>query len=224
MIRRREFITLLGGAAAAWPLAARAQQPSDAGDRRAHARGENDAQARLALTLRQGLERIGLERGPQLTDRIPLGRGRCRLFADTATELLALAPDVIVANPASPSAPAAGGDRGNADRVRAAIDPVGAGFVDSLARPGGNATGFTIFELCLGAKWLELLKGDRAEFDAIAACAINPAPELASLPQFRRRGRSGSDLSVIDLNDANASRARLIAEFAQGSNGGLILT
>ena len=162
-MKRREFITLLGGAAAAWPLAARAQQPSACGASACSMMPlADDPEAQSYVTaFQQGMQRIGLESWDEIfADRHCAGRGddadRWRRYA---AELVALSPDVIVA---------AGGPIVGADASRRpapsrscsrnAIDPVGAGFVESLARPGGNVTGFTQFEYGLGGKWLELLK------------------------------------------------------------------
>ena len=145
--------------AAAWPLAARAQQPSDAADRYIHDLASDDAegQSRNAAFL-QGC-RSWAGRRPQRADRLSLGaNNRSRPHAQSTADLLALSPDVVVAATApivvvlrqvSRTVPIAFG---------AVIDPVGSGLVASLARPGGNATGFIMFEYGIAAKWLELLK------------------------------------------------------------------
>jgi putative ABC transport system substrate-binding protein len=159
-MRRREFITLLGGAAAAWPLAARAQQgeqmrrigvlaywPAD----------DPEGQARLAA-FTQALKQLGWSDGRNL--RIET---RSTANADElrrhAAELAALAPDVLVgATGTATAAPLLQATRTVPIVFVTVIDPVGAGFVASLARPGGNATGFTMFEYGMSAKWLQLLK------------------------------------------------------------------
>ena len=161
-MRRREFITLLGGAAAAWPLAARAQQ----GERMRRigvlmscAADDPEAQARIAAFL-QGLQQLGWTDGRNVRIDYPLGRAAMPSdIRRYAAELVALAPDVILAI----------GSRDRGGRCcrrpapcrscsRSVADPVGAGFVESLARPGGNATGFMQFEYGMSGKWLELLK------------------------------------------------------------------
>ena len=161
MIRRRQFITLLGGAAAAWPVAARAQQAERMrriGVLMAAAADDPEAQARIAAFL-QGLQQLGWTDGRNVRIDYPLGRGQCRpTFADYAAELVALAPDVILATGASTVAPLLQATRTVPIVFAVVADPVGAGFVESLARPGGNATGFTQFEYSLSGKWLELLK------------------------------------------------------------------
>src|SRR5215472_14123466 len=157
-VKRRDFVSLLGGAAA-WPLAARAQQR----ERMRHigvlmttAAGDPEGQARIAAFL-QGLQQWGWTVGGNV-------RMDIRFAADNAAtrkqanDLASLAPDVILAN----SSAAVGSllqATGTVPIVFALVaDPVGAGFVDSLARPGGNATGLMLYEYGIGAKWLELLK------------------------------------------------------------------
>jgi len=135
-----------------------------------------------------------------------------------------LAPDVIVANASVTVAALQQVTRQVPIVFAGVIDPVGGGFVKSLARPGGNTTGFTIFEYAIGAKWLELLKGIAP---SLTRAAVLRDPNLAAgIGQFaaiQAVAPVGMDLSVVDLNDANAIE-RDVAEFAQGSNGGLILT
>ena len=158
-MRRREFITLLGGAAAAWPLAARAQQAERM--RRIGVliswRGDDpEAQARFAAFCR-GCSNWA---GPTAATcgSTPLGAGDADRIRRYAAELVALAPDVILATGGSTVAPLLQATRTVPIVFVNVIDPVGAGFVESLARPGGNATGFTSFEYGLSGKWLELLK------------------------------------------------------------------
>ena len=159
-MKRREFITLLGGAAAAWPLAARAQQAERMrriGVLMNLAADDAEGQGRVEAFL-QGLQELGWTDGRNVRIDYRWAAGDTDRFRRYAEELLALAPDVILA-----SASATVGALQQATRTVPIVfanvgDPVGAGFVDSLARPGGNATGFTYFEFGFGAKWLELLK------------------------------------------------------------------
>ena len=159
-MKRREFITLLGGAAAAWSLAAHAQQP----DRMRRigvlmnlAADDAEGQARIAAFV-QALQRLGWSDGRNLRIDHRWAAGDTDRFHRYAEELLALAPDVILAA-ATPSVQALQQATRTVPIVFAIVaDPVGAGFVDSLARPGGNATGFTPFEYGISGKWLELLK------------------------------------------------------------------
>jgi len=159
-MRRREFVTLIGGAAATWPLVARAQQTEQM--RRIGAlmnRGVDDpeGQARLAA-IKQGLAQSGWSDGRYVRIDVRWGEDDPERMRKYAAELVALSPDVIVA----------GGSLGvtSVQRVTSTLpivfagvgDPVGGGFVDTLARPGGNTTGFMLFEYSMSGKWLELLK------------------------------------------------------------------
>jgi ABC-type uncharacterized transport system substrate-binding protein len=159
MMKRREFITLLGGAVAAWPLAARAQQgqrvrrigvlmymPAD----------DAEGQARLAA-LSEALQQLGWSEGRNL--RIDTRWANADDIRRHATELAALPADVLVGgNGTATAAPLLQATRTVPIVFVTVIDPVGAGFVASLAQPGGNATGFTIYEYGMSGKWLELLK------------------------------------------------------------------
>jgi putative tryptophan/tyrosine transport system substrate-binding protein len=160
-IKRREFITLLGGAAA-WPLAARAQQPDRVrriGILTYLASDDADAQSRNAAFL-QGLQELGWAVGRNV--RIDYRWGASNFDPERMrkgeVELVAIAPDVVLAASVPIVLALQQVSRTVPIVFAAAIDPVGAGLVASLARPGGNATGFTMFEYGISAKWLELLK------------------------------------------------------------------
>ena len=224
-MKRREFITLLGGAAA-WPLAARAQQP----DRMRRigvfmnlASDDAEGQARNAAFL-QGLQEAGWAVGRNVRIEYRWGAGDPELFRRYAAELVALAPDVILASGASMYA---------LQQVTREVpivfvqvpDPVGAGIVLSMARPGRNATGFTPFEYGVSAKWLELLK-EIAPRVTRAAVVRDPAiptgtGQLGAIqsvaPSF------GVDLSPVGVRDVRVIEGT-VAAFARGSNGGLIVT
>ncbi len=160
-IGRREFITLVGGAATAWPLAARAQQPDRV--RRigvlsgGSAADDPDGQAQIAAFL-QGLQQLGWSDGRNVRIDTRWAAGDANLIRNYAAELIALAPDVILAAGSATLGPLLQVTRTVPIVFTTILDPVGAGFVDSLARPGGNATGFIAFEYGLSGKWLELLK------------------------------------------------------------------
>jgi putative tryptophan/tyrosine transport system substrate-binding protein len=159
-MRRREFIMLLGGAAAAWPLAARAQQAERM--RRIAvlmnlAADDAEGQARLAA-FRQGLQQLGWIEGRNAHLDIRWGAGDAERFRRYAAELVALAPDLILAASGSTMPPLLHATRTVPIVFVQVADPVGNGFVASLARPGGNATGFTNIDFSMSAKWLELLK------------------------------------------------------------------
>jgi len=158
-MRRRQFITLLGGAAAAWPLAARAQQGEKMrriGVLMALAADDPEGQARMTAFL-QGLAQLGWLDGRNVRVDIRWAAGDTNRYRSYAAELLELSPDVVLAVGSAAMGPL------QATRTVPVVfvqvgDPVGAGFIESLARPGGNATGFTVFEYGMSAKWLELLK------------------------------------------------------------------
>jgi ABC-type uncharacterized transport system substrate-binding protein len=157
-MKRREFITLLGGAAA-WPLAARAQQGERVrrvGVQMNLAADDQEGQARIAA-FQQGLQELGWSVGRNLRIDYRWGGGDDR-FRKNAAELVALAPDVILAVTSTAALALQRESRDVPIVFVSTIDPVGAGLVDSLARPGGNATGFTVFEYGISPKWLELLK------------------------------------------------------------------
>jgi putative tryptophan/tyrosine transport system substrate-binding protein len=225
-MRRREFITLFCGTAAMWPLAARAQQPERMrriGVLMNYTSDNLEGQARLGLFV-NALQRLGWIDGR--TARIDIrwaGADRAQ-FKQCASELLAAAPDVILAH-ASPSVAALQQASQSVPIVFTnVIDPVGAGFVESLARPGGNTTGFALFEYTIAGKWLELLKETGP---GVTQVAVLRDPTIAAgIGQFaaiQAAGVIGIDLSVMDIRD-KAVIERGVATFARGSNRGLIVT
>jgi putative ABC transport system substrate-binding protein len=225
-MQRREFITLVGGAAA-WPLAARAQQGG--GMRRIGvlmglAADDPESQRRVTAFV-QGLQQLGWTdgRNVRIDTRWATANAEIRRHA---AELAALAPDVILAATGSPTvAPLLEATRTVPIVFVNVIDPVGAGFVASLARPGGNATGFTVFEYGISGKWLELLK---VIAPRVTRAAVLRDPAVASgIGQFAAiqavAPSFGVELSPLDVRDAGAIE-RDIAAFARSSNGGLIVT
>jgi len=179
-MKRREFITLVGGAAAAWPLAARAQQ----GERMRRigvllpaAANDAEFQARMGA-FQQGLQKAGWSIGRNVQLDIRWATPDAAKIRQQTTELVALAPDVILASSSPTVAPLLQATRTIPIAFTAIADPVGAGFVDSLARPGGNATGFLVFEYSIAGKWLELLK------------EITPRVTRAAVSRICRSGRT----------------------------------
>ena len=159
-MKRREFITLLGGAAVAWPLTARAQQPDRM--RRIgvlHTTGADnlDGQARNAVFL-QGLQQLGWNDGRNVKIETRWSAADAERIRSYVAEFVVLAPDVILASGSATVGPLLQATRSLPIVFTNVPDPVGAGFVSSLARPGGNATGFILLEYATSAKWLELLK------------------------------------------------------------------
>ena len=189
-MRRREFITLLGGAAAAWPLAARAQQPERMrriGMLLPAAADDAEFQARVGAFL-QALALLGWTIGRNVRIDTRWATANAADIRRHAAELAALAPDVILAHGASTVGPLLQATRTVPIVFPVVGDPVGAGFVDSLARPGGNATGFMTFEYSLGGKWLELLK-QIAPGVTRAAVLRDPSHRLRDQPVCRHPGR-----------------------------------
>jgi putative tryptophan/tyrosine transport system substrate-binding protein len=227
-MQRREFITLLGGAAVAWPRAARAQQPDRmrrVGVLESRAADDPEGQARLAA-FAQGLRELGWTEGRNVRIDYRSAGADADRYRTFAAELVALAPDVILAS-ASPSVAAMRQTTRTVPIVFVNfIDPVGAGLVASLGRPGGNATGFTLFDYSLSGKWLELFKEIAPQLTRIA---ILRDPALAAgigqfaVIQAMAPPSFGVELSPIDVRDAGEIE-RDIAAFARESNGGLIVT
>jgi len=226
MSSRRKFIALIGGAAA-WPLAARAQQGEPMrriGALMSTAADDPEGQARIAA-FQQGLQQFGwtIGRNVRIDSRWPVGDSeRTRRYA---AELVALAPDVILATGSAAAAPLLQATRTVPVVFVIVPDPVGAGFVNSLARPGGNATGFIQFEYGISGKWLELLK-QIAPGVTRAAILRDPAIS-AGIGQFGAiqavAPSLGVEASPINVRAADEIE-RAVADFARAPNGGLIIT
>jgi len=224
-VKRRNFITLLVGAAA-WPLAAHAQQPGERVQRIGvlmnRAPDDAEGQARLKALV-QGLQQLGWVEGRNVRMDVRWTAGIADHVYRHTAELVALMPDVILADGAVGVSALQGATRSVPIIFVAVPDPVGAGFVKSLARPGGNTTGFTAFEYAIAAKWLELLK-EIAPSLTRAAVLRDPtiAAGISQFAAIQAVGPIAMELSVIDLRDADAIEQD-VAEFARGSNGGLIV-
>jgi putative ABC transport system substrate-binding protein len=226
-MRRREFVTLLIGATAAWPLAARAQQPDRmrrVGALMNTAADSADGQARFAAFV-HGLQQLGWTDGRNARLDVRWAAGDPERIRRYAAELVALAPDVILATGGTNLGPLRQVSRTVPTVFTGVSDPVGAGFVDSLARPGGNATGFISFEWNISGKWLELLK------------EIAPGVTRAAVLRDTELGPGASQFAVIqavapslrvEVNPVNVGGAaeieRAVAAFARAPNGGLIAT
>src|SRR5262249_8620277 len=192
-MKRREFIMLLGGAAAAWPLAARAQQPERLrriGILMNRAADNPEGQDRLAA-FHQGLQELGWNVGRNVRIEIRWSEDNADQSVKHATELVALAPDIVLASGTLAVTALQNISRTLPIVFAAVADPVGAGIVDSLAHPGGNATGFMIYEYNLAAKYLELLKevAPRVTRVAIIRNAANPAG-IAAFSALQNAARS----------------------------------
>jgi ABC-type uncharacterized transport system substrate-binding protein len=224
-MRRREFITLLGGAAM-WPFAARAQQPT--GMRRIGAlmsffSDSSEGQARLAA-FTQALQKLGWNEGDNLRIEIRWAGDDLERSRKYSEELVGLNPDVILASTSLAVAPLQRITRSVPIVFANVIDPVGAGYVRSMARPGSNITGFTSFEYSIAAKWLELL---RQMAPRVTRIAVLRDPAIAAgIGQFaaiQSAASSAVELSVIDPRDAGELK-HAIDTFAREPNGGLIVT
>jgi ABC-type uncharacterized transport system substrate-binding protein len=228
-LKRREFITLLGGAAVAWPLAARAQQPG-VRMRRIGVLVSNlpaddpEWQARSNAFV-QGLQERGWSDGRNVRLEYRWGLGDPDRLRKYAAELVALAPDVMFAAGSAAVAPLQQSSRSVPIVFANVLDPVGAGFVGSLARPGGNATGFASMEFGLSAKLLELLKqiAPRVARVAVVRNAGNPV-EVAQFGAIQAVAPSlGVELTPIIGRDSGEIEHD-IGAFARGGNGGLVVT
>ena len=184
-----------------------------------------DYQARIAA-FQQGLQQLGWSDGHNVHIDTRWATTKADDIRRHAAELAALAPDVILAGTGTATvAPLLQVTRTVPIVFAVVIDPVGAGFVDSLARPGGNATGFTVFEYGMSGKWLELLKQIAP---AVTRAAVLRDPTIASgIGQFAAvqavAPSLGVDLSAVDVRDAGEIE-RAVTAFARSSNGGLIVT
>jgi putative tryptophan/tyrosine transport system substrate-binding protein len=226
-VNRREFITLLGGAAAAWPLAAHGQQ----GERMRRigvltgggSADQPDVKKRYAEFL-QGLQQLGWIDGRNVLIDIRWPAANADSIRKHALELAALAPDVILAAGTSTVGPLLEATRRVPIVFAGIADPVGAGFVESLARPGGNATGFMQSEYSLSAKWLELLKQIAP---GVSRAAVLRDPGITSgIGQFAVIQSVAPSLG-IDVSPANVRIAdieRAVTALARFSNTGLVVT
>jgi putative ABC transport system substrate-binding protein len=224
-MKRRAFITLVGGAAA-WPLAARAQQPARIrriGVLMSSAADEPEAQANLAA-FAQGLQESGWTVGRNVRIDYRWGASDLDRFRKYAAELVALAPDVIVGTAGSVVTALQQASRTVPIVFVTTVDPVGGGWVESLARPGGNATGFGTYEFSMGGKWLDLLKGIAPGVTRVAVIRDASVPAGSGLfAAIQTVARSFAvELTPVGVRDAGEIERGIVA-FAKGSNGGLIM-
>jgi putative ABC transport system substrate-binding protein len=227
-VRRREFITLLaGGAGAAWPLAARAQQPRERmrriGVLMHLAADDPEGQSRVAAFL-QGLQEAGWAVGRNVNIDVRWAAGEADRFRRYAMEIVALTPDVILTS-APPSIRAMQQATRTVPIVFVLVpDAVGTGIVDSLSRPGGNTTGFTSTELGMPVKWLELLKEIAPKMTR--AAVLRDVADATAIGQFGAvKGAApsfGVEISPIGVGNAEEIE-RGITAFARKPNGGLIV-
>ena len=225
-MRRRDFISLLG-AAAAWPLAASAQQPQQMrriGVLMNVAADDPEAPARVGV-LSQGLAELGWTIGRNVRIDYRWYAGNADAARKYAAELLALAPDVVVASGTLGVTAIQQGTRPVPIVFTLVADPVGAGIVNSLARPDGNATGFMLYEYSLSGKWLELLKQIAPR--VTRAAVIREQANAAGIAQFSAiqalAPSLGVQVSPVNVRNVNEIESG-IATFARTADGGLIVT
>ena len=227
-MKRREFITLLGGAAAAWPLAARAQQPG--GMRRigvlmAFAESDREGQAFVAA-FREGLQKLGWTEGRNIRIDISLGdAGDAESMQRFAKELVALQPDLILSQSTPTTAALLQQTRTIPIIFVNVADPVGSGFVASFPRPGGNVTGFTNMEPTMAGKWLELLKEIAPRVNRVAFL-FNPATAPYAeyyLNPFKAAAASFAVEAIAAPVRDTSELESVIAAQAREPNGGLIV-
>jgi putative ABC transport system substrate-binding protein len=226
-MRRREFITLLGGATTAWSVTAHAQQNERVrriGVLLPAASDDADVQIWLAAFL-QALAQLGWTIGHNMRVDIHWATTNAAKIRQNAAELAAKAPDVILTGGTSVLGVMLQATRTVPIVFATVVDPVGSGLIDSLARPGGNATGFLLYEYSLGAKWLELLKQIAPNVTRVAV--LRDAAIASGTGQFGAIQAVAPSLKV-DVSPVNmresADLERDIAAFARAPNGGLILT
>jgi ABC-type uncharacterized transport system substrate-binding protein len=226
-MKRREFIALLGGAAAAWPLAARAQQSERMrriGVLMSTSADDPQSQLRLVAFV-QGLRQAGWTVGHNVQIDTRWASGETSLIHRYAAEFVALSPDVILVGGRAASVVPAVQQAGRSIPIvfAQAVDPVGSGYIASLARPGGNATGFTQFEYTLSGKWLQMLK---EVAPGTTRAAVLREPGTAGVGQWAVIQTVASSLAVelspVDARDP-AEIERAVTAFAREPNGGLIV-
>ena len=226
-MRRREFITLLGGTVMAWPLAAHAQQAERVrriGVLMPFTANDPEAQARNVV-FEQSLRQLGWTVGRDLQIDYRSPGGDAASIRRDAAELVALAPDVLLAVGSSTTGLLLQATQTIPVVFVNLADPVGAGFVQSLARPGGNATGFTNYEYSMSGKWVELLKQIAPHVTRVAvfrdptlAAGIGQFSAIQSVAQS-----FGVELTPFSVRDPGEIE-RGVAAFARSGNGGLIVT
>jgi putative tryptophan/tyrosine transport system substrate-binding protein len=226
-LRRREFITLLGGGAVIWPLLARAQQPKPMrriGAVMVNAENEPLGQEHL-IAFRKSLADHGWVEGQNVRVEYRFGAANPERAQAYATELVGLSPDVILVQGTPGTSAFHRATRTIPIVFVTVADPVGAGFVDSLARPGGNVTGFSAFEPEIGGKWVELLKEISPGLRRVAGLVD---PQFAAFAKLWRTTESlaqriGLEVTSVDFHDATDDIESAVASFAAKPNGGLIV-
>src|SRR6266404_2292682 len=224
-MRRREFFTLIGGTAATWSLASHAQQagPMKRIGVLIGVADDAEGQARVRA-FRQGLQDLGWVEGRNIRFDVFFAEGEAERSRRYATELISQAPDVIVCNGAAVIAALQQQTKTIPIVFAQAVDPVNSGFVDSLAHPGGNITGFTSLDYGVGTKWVEILKEIAPQVKRIAILRDPTVPagsgQLGAIQGVA--SNFGVEVTALDVRDAGTIE-RAVSAFSQQSNGGLIV-
>ena len=225
-MQRREFITLLGGAAAAWPLAALAQQQTEQMRHLAVLIGiANDAEGQARVeTFRKGMKELGWDEERNIHIDVRFAGGIAERARTYAAELVAMAPDVILGNTAPVVSALQQQTRSIPIVFAQVVDPIGSGFVESLARPGGNVTGFVSLDYRMGAKWLEILKEIAPNVVRVGVLRDPTVPsgtgEFGAIQAVA--SSFGVELKALDMRDA-VTIERGLTTFAREPEGGLIV-
>jgi putative tryptophan/tyrosine transport system substrate-binding protein len=225
-MRRREFITLVGGATAAWPIGVRAQQRTKMrriGVLNPQSPDEAQSQARNAAFL-QGLGELGWTVGRNLHIDYRWGKSDMAQYPRLASELLALGPEAVLAVGASAVAPLLLATREVPVVFIQVTDPVGSGYVANVARPGGNATGFTVFEFGNSVKWLELLKDVAPAVTRVAVLGDPRVPSGLGMLGALQSAASMTGVELVSVGIRDASDVeRGLAAFTRGVKEGMIV-
>jgi putative tryptophan/tyrosine transport system substrate-binding protein len=226
-MRRRDFIKVIAGSTALWPIAAGAQQADRTrriGVLMSVAESDPEGQASVTAFV-QRLKELGWAKDRNVRLDIRWGAGDRERYPQHARELAALSPDVLIGMTSSVLAALQAATSVVPIVFVAVIDPVGAGLIDSMARPGGNTTGFIAFEYAIAAKWLDLLK-EIAPSVTRAAVLRDPtfAAGIGQFAAIQAVGPIGMELSVISMRDDANAIERGVAAFARYPNGGLVVT
>jgi putative tryptophan/tyrosine transport system substrate-binding protein len=226
-MKRRELITLLGGAAVAWPLAVRAQQPDRIrriGVMMVNAEDDPEGQRRIRV-FRQGLQQLGWSEGRNIRIDYRWRVDEADRARTSTAELITSAPDAILANGTPALAALHRATRSIPVVFVVVVDPVGGGYVESMARPGANITGFSTFEPEIGSKWLELLKEIRPGLRRVAAILDPGFRGFARVWQAIETAAPGFGLEVTNLAFRHSSDdiEAAVAALAQAPGGGLIV-
>jgi putative ABC transport system substrate-binding protein len=225
-VKRRDFIALLGGATAAWPLVAKAQQlerMSRVGVLVNLSENDPDGQDVVAAFVRE-LQRLGGSGGRNVRIDTRWGAGDRERYRTLAAELVGLVPDVVLAATTDVVAALQRASQATPIVFVGIIDPIGSGLVASMARPGGNATGFTVFEYAIAAKWLELLKEIAPSLTRVAVLRdANVASGIGQFAAVQTVAPIGTELSAIGVRNAKEVEDA-VAALGRDPNGGLIVT